>query len=80
MKKVGRKPLLTEEQRKNLMNDYARYQRVQARYERLMQKLAPSVLGRKYNVSTSTVIDYARGRHKGEVNYGRAIREARVPS
>jgi len=79
VKKVGRKPLLTEEEKRQLQAEYARYQRVAQRYQRLMAKLSPQSLARKYGISPSTVLDYARGRHKGEPNYGlsgAAVRKA----
>lgn len=70
MKKVGRKALLTEEERQRLREDYARYQRITRRYQRILKEVAPKALARRYNISTSTVLDYARGRHKGQPNYG----------
>jgi len=70
VKKVGRKALLTEEERRQLCEDYARYQRVTRRYQRILQKIAPQALARRYNISPATVLDYARGRHKGGPNYG----------
>lgn len=70
VKRVGRKALLTEEQRQQLKKDYARYQRVTRRYQSLMKELSPQNLARKYGIAPSTVLDYARGRHKGEPNYG----------
>ena len=70
MKKVGRRALLTDEERQQLCEDYARYQRVTRRYQRILKRVAPQVLARRYNISASTVIDYAKGRHKGGANYG----------
>lgn len=77
MKKVGRKALLTAEEREQLRIDYQRYLRIKQRYERLLARVAPSALARKYNVAPSTVIDYGTGRHKGEVGYGLESRRAR---
>lgn len=76
VKKVGRKALLTDEEREQLQADYARFQRVTQRYQRLMRRLSPQALARKYNIAPSTVLDYARGRHKGQPNYGRSGGEA----
>jgi hypothetical protein len=74
LQKIGRKRQLTAQQELEVCALYARYKRVTQRYERLMKKLGPGVIARRYNVSTSTVIDYARGRHKGRANYGLAAR------
>jgi len=70
VRRVGRKPLLSEDQKRALQADYARYQRIARRYERLMTRFSPQALARKYGVAVATVFDYGRGRHKGEPNYG----------
>lgn len=77
MKQTGRKALLSEAEREVLRSEFARYERIQQRYKRLMQHLSPQALGRKYNISPSTVADYARGRHKGQANYGLSAGESR---
>ena len=70
MKKMGRKARLTDEQRAQLQEDYARYERLTQQYQQQLKDCAPSVLARRYDIATSTVLDYARGRHKGSGNYG----------
>jgi hypothetical protein len=60
------------QEREQLQADYARYQRVTRRYQRMIASISPQALGRRHNIATSTVLDYVRGRHKSEVGGGRA--------